>query len=65
MLTLKDARERAQSILRDIQLGTFQPHDVEPAPPVWTLGDVILSSSRDAPSAKLRTGRVARAFCDA
>lgn len=41
VLSLKDARENAQSLLRDIQLGTFQPRDVEPAPPVLTLGDVI------------------------
>lgn len=41
VLSLKDAREKAQSLLRDIQLGTFQQRDVEPAPPVLTLGDVI------------------------
>lgn len=41
ILSLKDAREQAQMILRDIQLGTFQRHDVEPAPKVLTLGDVI------------------------
>ncbi len=41
VLSLKDAREKAQSMLRDIQLGTFQPRDVEPEPPVLTLGDVI------------------------
>ncbi|MCO6176598.1 Arm DNA-binding domain-containing protein [Ciceribacter sp. RN22] len=42
VLSLKDAREKAQSLLRDIQLGTFQVRDVEPAPKVLTLGDVIL-----------------------
>lgn len=41
VLSLKDAREKAQSLLRDIQLGTFQQRDFEPAPPVLTLGDVI------------------------
>ncbi len=41
VLSLKDAREKAQSLLRDIQLGTFQARDVEPALPVLTLGDVI------------------------
>ncbi|THF50757.1 Arm DNA-binding domain-containing protein [Allorhizobium terrae] len=41
VLSLKDAREQAQRILRDIQLGTFQQRDVEPAPEVLTLGDVI------------------------
>lgn len=41
VLSLKNAREKAQSLLRDIQLGTFQARDVEPAPPVLTLGDVI------------------------
>ncbi len=41
VLSLKDAREKAQSMLRDIQLGKFQPRDVEPAAPVVTLGDVI------------------------
>ncbi|QEE44519.1 DUF4102 domain-containing protein [Rhizobium sp. WL3] len=42
VLSLKDARERAQSSLRDIQLGTYQQRDVEPAPPVLTLGDVTI-----------------------
>ncbi|ATN32987.1 hypothetical protein ACO34A_04125 [Rhizobium sp. ACO-34A] len=41
VLSLKDAREKAQMILRDIQLGTFQQCDVEPEPKVLTLGDVI------------------------
>jgi integrase len=41
VLSLKDAREKAQSLLRDIQLGTYQQRDVEPAPPVLTLGDVM------------------------
>lgn len=41
VLSLKDAREKAQSLLREIQLGTFQPRDVEPAPLVLTLADVI------------------------
>ncbi|WP_320195555.1 tyrosine-type recombinase/integrase [Agrobacterium rosae] len=41
VLSLKDAREQAQMLLRDIQLGTFKQHDVEPAPKVLTLGDVI------------------------
>ncbi|WP_421360241.1 tyrosine-type recombinase/integrase [Agrobacterium rosae] len=41
VLSLKDAREQAQMILRDIQLGNFQQHDVEPAPKILTLGDVI------------------------
>lgn len=41
VLSLKDAREKAQMILRDIQLGTFQQRDAEPAPLVLTLSDVI------------------------
>lgn len=41
VLSLKDVREKAQSMLRDIQLGKFQQHDAEPAPPVLTLSDVI------------------------
>lgn len=41
VLSLKDAREKAQMILRDIQLGTFQQRDVEPELPVVTLGNVI------------------------
>lgn len=41
VLSLKDAREKAQMILRDIQLGTFQQRDGEPEPPVVTLGGVI------------------------
>lgn len=41
VLSLKDAREKAQSMLRDIQLGTFQQRDTEPAPPVLTLSYVI------------------------
>lgn len=41
VLSPKDAREQTQMILRDIQLGTFQQRDVEPAPEVLTLGDVI------------------------
>ncbi|WP_176082877.1 Arm DNA-binding domain-containing protein [Martelella sp. HB161492] len=41
VLSLKDAREKAQMILRDIQLGLFQRHEDEPAPKSLTLGDVI------------------------
>ncbi len=41
VLSLKDAREKAQTLLRDIQLGTFQQREVEPAPPVLTLGGII------------------------
>jgi integrase len=41
ILPLKDAREKAQMILRDVQLGTFQQDNVEPVPEVLTFGDVI------------------------
>jgi integrase len=41
ILSLKDAREKAQMLLRDIQLGLFQQRDFEPAQKVMTLGDII------------------------
>jgi len=41
VLSLKDAREKAQMILRDIQLGTFRQREADPVPQVLTLGDVI------------------------
>jgi hypothetical protein len=41
ILSLKDAREKAQMILRDIQLGLFRERQDEPAPKSLTLGDVI------------------------
>ncbi|MGB3878237.1 MAG: tyrosine-type recombinase/integrase [Shinella zoogloeoides] len=41
VLPLKDAREKAQMILRDIQLGIFQQDIVEPVPEVLTFGDVV------------------------
>ncbi len=41
VLSLSDAREKARSILRDIQLGVFQQRDAEPLPERRTLGDII------------------------
>ncbi len=41
ILSLKDAREKAQMILRDIQLGLFRERQNEPASKSLTLGDVI------------------------
>lgn len=41
VLSLKDAREKAQMILRDIQLGTFRQREADPVPQVLTLGDII------------------------
>ena len=41
ILSLKDVREKAQMILRDIQLGLFRERENEPASKSLTLGDVI------------------------
>ncbi|MFB2554015.1 tyrosine-type recombinase/integrase [Ensifer soli] len=41
ILSLKDAREKAQMILRDIQLGLFQQREEESEEKVLTLGDII------------------------
>lgn len=41
ILSLSDARERTQSILREIALGTYGRHDADEAEKVPTLGEVI------------------------
>lgn len=41
ILSLADAREKAQMILRDIQLGSFQQRQDEPAPKSLALGEAV------------------------
>ena len=64
ILSLKDAREKAQMILRDIQLGLFRQRQDEPAPKSLTLGDVTaLSSSKSSLNGTPRTGGEPRVCC--
>ncbi len=62
ILSQKDAREKAQMILRDIQLGLFQERQDEPAPKSLTLGDVIPLFTESTQNGTPRTRRELRAY---